>query len=408
MESVLTFKHILICPDEQIPFREKTEHLKTNFCGTVFSEMNKFNNFELQPDAIIYLCGNIDKNYDEMKVPNKILIVKELSYNWGTRTNVICLGEVPINVHNAGVYFRNFFSDKDYFDLITGEHQFQSLTESNKSGRAFRTGIYLTKVTKENEEVKFNLLRCSSNLNGPTDNFRTTDEEIVNRVNSAARLFFHDSADLNHVLAQVYENRVLSSDAKSKIEKKAKIKEHSDKTKDMSRNGLIAFCTFYKDYRCGFADTLKDVKSASDDQFDYHYKNTSVLTRLRFRLKHTSNRPDLCEQFDVVLYPNSVFIISLLTNRLYTHEIVPSLLPIDKIPIRLGYVIRCSKTEAVFRNSKTYIKDEDKYTELMAPDIDGVNSLKELYRQENLSDQLITYGKFHFSLNEGDYQHPIV
>ena len=58
--------------------------------------------------------------------------------------------------------------------------------------------------------------------------------------------FFESVVKFNHVLAQIYENKIIEKDNK-KLERKAKIKEHSDKTKDMHRNALIAFCTFYKD-----------------------------------------------------------------------------------------------------------------------------------------------------------------
>lgn len=85
-------------------------------------------------------------------------------------------------------------------------------------------------------------MRCSTNLDGPTENFRQTDIEIVNAVNGVRAKFFEDSASLNHVLAQTYHN-VKNDEGKSK---KAKISRHSDKTKDMPDNGLLAFCTFYQ------------------------------------------------------------------------------------------------------------------------------------------------------------------
>ena len=47
--------------------------------------------------------------------------------------------------------------------------------------------------------------------------------------------------------------------------------------------------------------------------------------------------------------------MSLDSNRLYTHEIIPSSLPIEKLPIRMGYVIRCSKTKALYNDGKTYL-----------------------------------------------------
>lgn len=68
------------------------------------------------------------------------------------------------NIHNVGFYFKDFFDNKDYFNLIEKSHNFQSLTESNKVGEAYRKGIYLTKVDKNNDHIKFNLLRCSTNL----------------------------------------------------------------------------------------------------------------------------------------------------------------------------------------------------------------------------------------------------
>lgn len=59
--------------------------------------------------------------------------------------------------------------------------------------------------------------------------------------------------------------------------------------------------------------------------------------------------------FDVVLYPNSMFVISLLVNRLYTHEIVPSAVPISQMPTRMGYVIRCSKASAIHAAGETHL-----------------------------------------------------
>jgi hypothetical protein len=104
------------------------------------------------------------------------------------------------------------------------------------------------------------------------------------------------------------------------------------------------------------------------------------------------------------LYPNSVFIISLMMNRLYTHEIVPSSKPVDKIPIRMGYVIRCSKTDAVYENDQVYLYG----SQMKEPDDEGVKRLKELYYKENATAEIIDYDKFYFSLNKGDYMKPLV
>jgi hypothetical protein len=42
----------------------------------------------------------------------------------------------------------------------------------------------------------------------------------------------------------------------------------------MPKNGLMAFCTFYKDMHL--------FKKSTVDPFDYIYKDTSILTKLRF------------------------------------------------------------------------------------------------------------------------------
>lgn len=399
---LLSKKHILlcICTDFSEP---KLKYITNNFCGTVVTEIHEFKNDYID-HRIIYLCGDIQKIDEKVGTINAdiINVIKELSHNYSEKYNLINLGQVPINMYNTGVYFRELFGqDKNHFSSIVTEHKFQSLTESNKPGNAFRKGIYLTNVEQNEDETKFKLLRCSTNFAGPTDNFRSTDKEIVGSVNNLAKYFFDNPAELNHVLAQVYENKIVMDKTK-KIEKKAKITMHSDKTKDMPENGLIAFCSFYDNI------DLSGVKKSTTDEYDYCYNNdTSVLTKLRFRLKNDVNDKSLQKIFDVILYPNSVFIISLLTNRLYTHEIFPSTLPVDKIPIRMGYVIRCSNTDAVFKNNQTYILKDNMYIKLEPPTIEGVKELKRLYLVENLSTEHVRYNNFYFSLNEGDYVQPI-
>lgn len=413
-ESILLrHKHILICIDEQLTYQTLTmnkeiKYIKTNFCGIVFSDIKSFNDHDYSSDSLVYLCGDIMENYNKIQnIPKELTnVIENLSYNYTKDSgnyNLVNIGQIPVNIHNVGVYFRNFFdSNKNYFNSINNEHQFQALTESNKPSDAFRTGIYLTKVEEINNEIKFSLLRCSSNLHGPSDNFRNTDNEIINQVNNIAEYFFHEKAQLNHVLAQIYKNKIINTETKN-IEKKAKIKEHADKTKDMPKNGLIAFCTFYKDLH-----DLTHIKKSSSDFFDYRFNNVSVLTKIRFRLKKTVTDTSLIKMFDIILYPNSVFLISLLTNRLYTHEIIPSTLRISQIPVRMGYVIRCSKTEAVFKNNQTYINENGIHIKLEESTEVKKKELKDLYFKENITDEIINYGKFYFSLNNGDYEKPIV
>ena len=394
-ENTIVNKHLLVCFENQ-PSVE-LDYIKNNFCGIVLSDVDNINKYLVQPNTIIYLCGNIKYIYDNINIVNEnCYVIKELSYNYENH-NMIDTGKVPINVYNVGVYFRNFFDNKKYFELLTTEHQFKTLTESNKAGIALRKGIYLTKVEQIDDKINFNLLRCSTNFNSPTDNLRNTDIEILDKVNNIAQLFFKEKVEFNHVLAQVYENT--KSDGK---ERKAKIKAHSDKTKDMSKNALIAFCTFY--------DMNKLDQTIIDCNYCYKSKSgnelrTSILTKLRFKLKPMVADPNLVKQFDITLYPNSLFIIPLSTNRLYTHETVSSSLPIDKIPTRLGYVVRCSNTKAVFMNNKTYINGN---IELKHPNENEIEYLKQLYYKENKTDEFVYYNNIIFSMNEGDYMKPII
>jgi hypothetical protein len=359
------------------------EHILNNFCGTIIANMND----AIDPNAVIYLSGNIKDIDMEINITYKhIYVIKEVSFNY-EGFDIITINQLPLNIHNVGIYFKNLFDlDNDYFDAINNDHKFQSLTESNKQSNAFRTGIYLTKVEEIDKDIHFNLMRCSSNFDGPTDNFSSIDDEILDKVNSVAEHFFEEKVELNHVLAQIYNN-TKTGGVDGNSERKAKISRHSDKTKDMPRNALMAFCTFYKDF--------KD-------------KNDQVLTRLRFRLKKDIVDPTLEPKFDIVLHPNSVFLMSLYTNRLYTHEIVPSCLSVDKLPTRMGYVIRCSDTKAVFKNDRTYINKNNSLIELEDPTEKGVKELKDLYYKENMTNEMIYYENFHFSLNGGDYKKPLI
>lgn len=360
-----------------------------DFCGITFKDIDSFNIFPRTRELVLYIAGNIGEVLQKINLTKikQIYVIKNYSTNYEETHNLIEIGEVPINIHGVGIYFRQFF-DRDYYNLITQNHDFQFLTESNKSGHAMRKGIYITPVS---DDYKFKLLRCSSNFDGPTDNFRQVDYDIVNKANSISRFFFKNQVEMNHVLAQIYTNS-------KHTEKKAKIKAHSDKTKDMPKDGIMAFCTFYQ----------KDELSKpflKQKQYDYLYKNGTALTTLRFRLK--DKKLNLKSKFDVVLYPNSMFLMPLSTNRLYTHKIVPPSIPIENIPTRMGYVIRCSNTEAIFRD-KTYIKVNENYIELAKPNQNDIDKLKELYYKENMTTEIVHYNNIFFSLNNGDYMKPIL
>lgn len=100
--------------------------------------------------------------------------------------------------------------------------------------------------------------------------------------------------------------------------------------------------------------------------------------------------------------------IPLSTNRLYTHETVPPALDISNIPTRLGYVIRCSATAAVFRDGKTFIvREGGEEVEMGSPGGGDVGWLRERYFRENTTDEVVEYGDVGFSLNNGDYMRPV-
>ncbi|WP_232666735.1 alpha-ketoglutarate-dependent dioxygenase AlkB [Pseudonocardia sp. TRM90224] len=350
----------------------------------------------------VYLCGDVTKAAElDLSAASRVRVVREGSYgetvgdlaSWP----VVGIGQVPISVHGLGVYYRAFFDpDVDYVDRVRGEHTFQSLTESTKPGTAHRTGIYLTPVRKERDALHFRLLRCSTNLSGPTDNFRSTDQHIVDALNQEAALVFSGAAPLNHVLAQIYVNTPAEAEKK---QTKARISSHADKTKDMPGDGVMAFCTFY--------EHLDRLGPMAGDPFDRGHGKASGLTRLRFRHKGTDELGGDPEQFTVTLYPNSVFFVPLSTNRRYTHEIVPSGLDAARLPTRLGYVVRCSDAEAVHEGGRTLLLQDGERVELEPPTPEGMSDLRLRYAEENRTSAFIDYGdRFRFSMNTGDYHAP--
>lgn len=203
----------------------------------------------------------------------------------------------------------------------------------------------------------------------------------MNKLNIVAQEHYANSAKFNHILAQIYENTRIANNK----EKKASIKAHSDKTKDMPLNGLMAFCTFY----------------------DRKVTNTDEMTTIQFKLKDQVTYTELEKKVDIILKPNSVLIIPLQTNRLYTHEIKPSKLSINMIPTRMGYVVRCSKTRAVYKDDKTFIVNEDGEHEMTPLTDDMMNHIKALYYKENTTVDVIEYGNVYTSLNNGDYLCPL-
>ncbi|GAA3377245.1 hypothetical protein [Streptomyces racemochromogenes] len=353
----------------------------------------------------VYLCGDpAAVSARRLERAERVFVVGEPAHGrregGGEGWTTVGLGRVPVRVHGAGVYYPRFFEPGDgHFGRIRAEHEFQSLTESTKPGTAHRSGIYLTPVTREGEELHFRLLRCSTNLSGPTEGFGPTDTEIVDALNREAATVFRGHGPLNHVLAQIYHN---TPAVEGRKQSKARISAHADKTKDMPADGVMAFCTFY--------DGLDRLEPLDGDPFDRGVNGVSGLTRLRFRLKDPAGEGGaaaLPEEFSVTLHPGSVFFVPLSTNRLYTHEIRPSALDAGLLPTRLGYVVRCSSTEAVHRDGATFLKKPGGLVRLGPPTPEGMDELRRLYAEENRSTSAVDYGDgFLFSMNAGDYVAP--
>jgi len=437
MSQLLVSHNVLYAP-EPLP----DALLMSNFCGVLAHNLLDLQAL-LHGRRIVYLTGALDESLaalvsDTAAAQPDILfwVVHEYASNCGvlkhqdSRVSRVFKDQLPINVHGVGVQFRCFFdSDQHYFERVQAEHKFQELTESDKGGVALRKGIYLSNVVEaesgDSQTLSFHMLRCSSNLRGPTDNFRTTDHELLAETNGTMPYFFSAPAELNHVLAQIYYNKTKDDAGK---ESKAAIKRHSDKTKDMPANGLIAFATFY-DFG---ALTSVCASKPEEDPYDVYYRGrsgreptASMLTQLEFVLKNPAAHPALQPKFRVTLYPGSLFVIPLETNRLYTHEIKPPVLPADKIPTRLGYVMRCSKTRATFWDDQTYVTIEPpgpgaalqvlkpgtqspgpRALQPMTPEDAAL--IKDLYFQENTTDQRMTYPPIYSSFNSGDYMRPLL
>lgn len=382
------------------------QSLLPNFCGSVITLDALSAGLPELSRKTVYLCGDISQARRlDLKTAARLFVIRELSHGYdkddGLIWPLVDLGQVPIRVHRVGVYYRRFFDPhNDYFKRICSEHTFQALTESTKPGKAHRTGIYLTPVTQEGAELHFRLLRCSTNLSGPSENFRAHDRHIVDGLNQEAAYIFQHHAPLNHVLAQIYPNTPANAAQK---QTKARISAHADKTKDMPTNGIMAFCTFY--------DQLDKLQPLPQDSFDYGRKGVSALTRLHFRLKAPVTKGSgtpLPAQFTLTLYPNSVFFMPLSTNRLYTHEIQSSMLDAQLLPTRLGYVVRCSSTEAVHVHGQTFLEKNGKRVALEPPTPEGMQELRRLYAEENKTQGFIDYGdQFLFSMNQGDYRAPV-
>lgn len=505
---ISTAAYVLLCLDEDLS--AATTDLARNFCGRVV----RAHDHPWTGDdaaATVFVCGDLARC---PSIPGAVA-VEGLSFGEAAfPLSSVPVGCVPIRVHGVGVFFRSFFSGPaaptaptaaspgGLFGAVAAAHEFQDLTESNKGGVAFRRGVYLSDVVPQRAEeggepeLAFHLLRCSSNLSGPTQGFEAVDRAILAAVNGAAQsVFGGGAAPINHVLAQVYLNTAAAgadavpeghsatrapshaasadgvaalddaattatpgdaccSDAADKPaapttgappllpdeaaaasleaaarsaalltsggkERKAAIKAHSDKTKDMPASGVLAFCSFYESFEGGaFRGKHARLHHPASDPFDFCVgesfgRGASALTSLHFQLKRDVHDASLAREFSVTLYPDSLLLIPLSSNRLYTHEIRPSLLPVAYIPTRLGYVARCSKTRALFSaaaGTRVVSACDSRLRALVPGSAADLRSLRSLYFAENTSSDVVRYGDAYgdvfFSMNGGDFLAP--
>lgn len=258
-------------------------------------------------------------------------------------------------------FYQESVFEKNYFDDINNNHNLNDLCLTDNTTLSKRKGVYITKVNQENKT--FHLLRCSTNLSGPSEDCYDFDDIIINKVNELIKQEFPECENSNHVLAQVYYER-------------SKIKSHSDKTKDMPKNSTIAFCSFYK-----------DINHSSN-------RNPDDVAKIRFKHKITN------EKIDYILYQGSVLIIDLEVNALYTHEIIP---PVNDV-VRLGYVVRSSNVLASYDDNNVYLDGKKIYY----PSEEETQMIKQLYYDENIGTKILDYPRVHFSLNKGDQIPPLV
>lgn len=69
----------------------------------------------------------------------------------------------------------------------------------------------------------------------------------------------------------------------------------------------------------------------------------------------------------------------------------------------MGYVIRCSKTRATYKDAQVFIDN----VALKPATENDIIELRKVYLQENATTDLINYGDIYFSMNGGDYLQPI-
>jgi hypothetical protein len=287
--------------------------------------VRNINDTPTNPDVyagVIYVAGDVTLIRKYTK-DMRIVIIQDFSTRFKASDVCVNSWELPRWVHDIGVYIPRAYV-AGFYQQITVDHQFRT---SNKPGISHRSGIYLSRVKETETSIVYNIMRCSTTFKAPTDAFTDTDECIVQEANRHLNHCIHQCSDFNHVLAQLYTNTIVDG-----RQIKAKLPAHSDKTEDMPVHAAIGFATFYD-------------LSNRKDEYDY---NNNELARMQFLSKTCKTR---MKTIEVLLEPNSLLIIPLHTNQLYTHEIVPPVSTIDKVLTRIEYVMRSSNVEANFNKN---------------------------------------------------------
>jgi hypothetical protein len=393
-------KHVLIYgnPSESTNL-DDFNYIVNNFCGRVY-------HVSCLPDSIrntkfdgkIWAMGDLK----DMPKGQPLQVIGDHSTfeNWSDMWTKTDDGQVPINVDGIGVFFRRSTNLSLFKSLLSG-HKMFTLTETNKAGTAHRTGTYLSPMTCHDGSIEYKYLRCSTNLDGPTQEFNEFDNQIVVQVNGLMNDYFTGAELMNHVLMQLYNNTVV--DGK---QVKARISSHADKTKDMPEGGVMAFVTLYDLDELAKLGSLPGMVTS---RFDMKMNGKSIFPTLLFKPK--ADIPHLKEQ-SIPLYPGSVFIMSLSSNRIYTHAVVPAVGEVAHLPTRLGYVARCSNRTAKWQEDGTYVKYDDTWHQMLPTDSEEASEeasvVRNLYFQENTTMNCIEYGQWYSSFNKGDYMKPMM
>ena len=403
MAAVPVPKSALVCLDAKF-LPSWFEEISAQFFGAVVASTADLSHITVCNP--VFLAGDVEASLPLVLAfvsKDVVFCVEDASVNrpagWSA---FVSRGQLPRAVPGIGVFYPSYFGwsrqyrGRDFFSEFSAHHVASILTESNKVSTSYRRGVYITRVSPVEDGSEFRLLRCSTNFSSPTENCRPVDDDIIEAVNTIARHNYDGAAEFNHVLAQVYTNSTVGGK-----DKKARIPDHSDKTKDMPRDALMAFVSFYQ------FDPAVKYNWNGDDVL---YGDTSALTCLVWKEKGGAGR-----RVSVTLSPGSVLLVDMDTNRLWTHEIRPSMLPVAKLPTRLGYVVRCSKTMAVHTaDGRTCIVSADgSGVEMRAPTREDMAELKAQYARENATPEVITYTSathgdiVPYSMNAGDYMRPI-